>query len=237
MMVTESEKQNWIRLVQQSHKGLADAMWRGERQAVESTHTDIILRKRDPSYDPTKHDRAVSTAYRRLASAGVLDYSERPLPSATSSIPLYLRAELLPHDPLAHSASVGGDLQSTAGSVGSGRSISASRLKPLVIDDETRLRRKIEKMQKESSPFAQTHGNAYRGYTPTGAPANRHHSPHRITQTAFQESTSQSLLSVKKQLSKSMPSLSKRSLQRMNTQDMLSYSSEMNNSECKLTHE
>jgi hypothetical protein len=239
MMVTETEKQNWIRLVQQSHKGLADAMWRGERQTIESTHTDIILHKRDPNFDYSKLDRTVSTSYKRLASAGVLDYCERPLPPSSSSIPLYLRNELL------QSNSVELDAYSTAGSAGSNNQYSpkpgsAGRLKPLVIDDDTRLRQKIEKLQKDNSPFVkQTHPNAYRGYTPTGAPVNRASSNHRISQTAFQESNSMSLLTVKKQLSKSMPSLNRRSLSRLNASlnspgDMLSYSSEMPNSECKL---
>lgn len=219
MMVTETEKQNWIRQVQLAHKGLADAMWRGQRQDIQTTATEIVIKPRDPKC--VDYDRATSTSYNSMASGGVIDFSERPLPPPTSSIPLYLKAELLRSQSLSQWGNDTRSLRGATGSavIGGGSVFSAStfktaatgRLMPLSPDQEAKIRRKILKLNKDNSPFVSTHGDAYRGYTPSGAPVNRARSPY-VHAIEARSTPNMSLLSVKKSLSRSMPSLDRKRL-------------------------
>lgn len=186
MMMTESEKQNWLRQMQLANKALADAMWRGQESTEQAKISEIILRRRTSR---TQDDDHVShTSYSSLANGHVIDYTERPVALSTSSIPAYLKSQLLPSFAIpADDRSVNSGMsatwtkQSSVFVPGNSRSLhsilssvnadSRAHLEPLKSSDK--IRNKLLKLSRTNTPYAHVSGDAFVGYTPTGAPQRR----------------------------------------------------------------
>ena len=94
-MVTETEKQNWVRQTQLAEKALADAMWRG-KHAAPQTPPEIMPILRKSSSEVSDLHSVDNTSYNSLAAGRVIDFNERPKGSTLSSIPDYLKMQLLP---------------------------------------------------------------------------------------------------------------------------------------------
>lgn len=198
-MVTETEKQNCIHLLQLAEKALADAMWRGKHADPHVPPEVMPILKKDASEVDDLHSVA-NTSYQSLATSQVVDFSERPKGSAISSVADYLKHQLIPQ-------SSQGDFWETASNrtIVSQFKLSSSQsgvwskhsqtrmlqtasatpstvltrptlgphLMPLSSTSEEKVRKKIEKIHRDTHPFLELPPDAFRGYTPTGSPTFR----------------------------------------------------------------
>lgn len=199
-MVTETEKQNCIHQLQLAEKALADAMWRGKRATPAPPPEEMDIVRRATAFVDDAHSVA-RTSYGTLAHDRTLDHSERPSGSILSSLPDYLKNQLLPQSTAAFedmaSASLpskfkfstsrsgvwnmeqqsrllsGGTSTVAERSVRLGGSSSTGRLMPLPTSSAENTRRRVRKLHKDISPHLELPEDAYRGYTPSGSPNNR----------------------------------------------------------------
>lgn len=207
MMVTETEKQSWLRQLQIAEKAHADAMWRGKTDSNSTTagvikKPDLEIKRKSSRFVDDAHSVA-NTTYGSLGSVrgGVVDYSEMPGRSITSSVPDFLKTKLLPPKPsipltqnTSEEVSVMMSSSRHSGSWSAqsklfthhsrktiryqGSTVAtldgSAHLTPLELSSSEKAQKRVNKLHKDSSnPFLQLPPGAYVGYTPSGSPRNR----------------------------------------------------------------